>query len=180
MAKKTHAAPGAPARPKAKSGAKAAAAVEVVTEILYNRKLRHDFAVVDSWEAGMSLMGSEVKSLRAGDVQWADAHARLDKGELWLYGLHIGEYRQAGSFGHQPQQARKLLLTRRELDKLGGALKGKGMTMIPERLLFRRGWAKIVICLAQGKTRGDKRQDLVKRETDRDVQRELARRAKRG
>src|SRR5437868_2745596 len=100
---------------------------EEVEEILYNRKLRHDYAVLDSWEAGMRLMGSEVKSLRAGDVQWGDAHARLDaqKGELWLYGLHIGEYRQAGAFGHQPQQPRKLLLKRRELDRLAGSLQGK-------------------------------------------------------
>jgi SsrA-binding protein len=154
---------------------------EEIKEILYNRKLRHDFAVLDSWEAGMRLMGSEVKSLRAGDVQWGDAHARLDRdsGELWLYGLHIGEYRQAGAFGHQPQQPRKLLLKRRELDKLAGAMQGKGLTLIPERLLFRRGWAKIVVCLAKGKTHEDKRHDLKKKAAERDVERELARRAKR-
>ncbi|MBA3708556.1 MAG: SsrA-binding protein SmpB [Planctomycetes bacterium] len=152
-----------------------------VVQVLYNRKLRHDYAVLETWEAGMVLMGSEVKSLRAGDVQWGDAHARLDaKRELWLYGLHIGEYRQAGTFGHEPAQPRKLLLNHRELEKLSGLMKGKGLTLIPEQLLFRKGWAKIVICLAKGKTRGDKRQDLVKRATDRDVEREVARRMKRG
>ena len=153
---------------------------EEVREILYNRKLRHDYAIVDSWEAGMRLMGSEVKSLRAGDVQWADAHARFDKDELWLYGLHIGVYKQAGVFGHQVQQARKLLLTRRELDRLHGAMKGKGLTIIPERLLFRKGWAKIVVCLCKGKTHEDKRHDLKEKAADRDVEREMARRAKRG
>jgi SsrA-binding protein len=161
--------------------AKAKPEAEAVQQILYNRKLRHEYAVLESWEAGMVLMGSEVKSLRNGDVQWGDAHARLDgEGELWLYGLHIGEYSQAGAFGHQPAQPRKLLLNHRELSKLTGEMKGKGLTLIPEQLLFRRGWAKIVICLAKGKTHEDKRHDLKKRAADRDVERELARRAKRG
>jgi SsrA-binding protein len=161
-------------------GGKGKAAAPEVQEILFNRKLRHEYRVLDSWEAGMVLMGSEAKSLRAGDVQWGDAHARLERGELWLHGLHIGEYQFAVGSGHQPAQARKLLLSRRELDRLAGALTGKGLTVVPERLLFRRGWAKIVICLAQGKTHEDQRSDLVARATQRDVQRELARRSKRG
>lgn len=158
----------------------AAAAVDKPVEILFNRKLRHDYAVLDHWEAGLVLMGSEVKSLRAGDVQWAQAHARFDErtGELWLFNLHIGEYRQAGAFGHQPSQPRKLLLKRRELEKLRGAIAGKGLTIIPERLLFRRGWAKAVICLCQGKDRADRRQDLIKSAMRRDVQREMARRVR--
>lgn len=148
--------------------------------ILKNRKLRHDYHVVDTWEAGMVLMGSEVKSLRAGDVQWGDCHARLENGQLWLYGLHIGEYRQAGTFGHQPVQPRKLLMHRKEIDKIAGQLKTKGMTLVPDELHFRRGFARIVICLAHGKDRGDKRQDLIKRAMKRDVEREVARRHKRG
>lgn len=148
-------------------------------QILFNRKLRHDYAVLERWEAGMVLMGSEVKALREGLVQWADAHARLDPGgELWMYGLHIGEYRQAVAFGHQPAQPRKLLLSRRQLDQLAGMLKGKGLTVVPEELLWRRGWAKIVVCLCQGKDKDDKRQDLIARAQKRDVQRELARRAR--
>lgn len=146
--------------------------------ILKNRRLRHDYQVLDTFEAGMVLAGSEVKSLRAGDVQWGDAHGGFDRGELWLYGLHIGEYRQAAQFGHQPLQARKLLLNRRELAKVADQLQGKGLTLVPDELRFVRGWAKIVLCLAKGKTRGDKRQDLVKRAQGRDVERELARRAK--
>jgi SsrA-binding protein len=171
--------PVAKAKPASKPG-KGRAAIPEEVEILYNRKLRHDYEVIERWEAGMVLQGSEVKSLRNTDVQWADAHARMDRDELWLYGLHIGEYRQAGVYGHQPQQTRKLLLQRRHLDKLQGALQTKGLTVIPERLLFRKGWAKVVICLCKGKTHDDKRQDLVKRATDRDVARELSRRMKRG
>jgi SsrA-binding protein len=148
--------------------------------ILKNRKLRHEYHVVDSWEAGMVLMGSEVKSLRAGDVQWGDCHARVERGELWLYGLHIGEYRQAGTFGHQAVHPRKLLLHRKEIDRIAGQLATKGMTLVPDELHFRRGFARIVICLAHGKDRGDKRQDLIKRAMKRDVEREVARRHKRG
>ena len=165
---------------KGASSKNAPAKSDKVEVILTNRKLRHAYAVLDEWEAGMVLMGSEVKSLRAGDVQWADSHARMERGELWLYNLHIGEYRQAGTFGHQPAQVRKLLLSRRELDKISGLLQGKGLTIAPAELHFRNGWAKIVICLAQGKNRGDKRADLVKRAQTRDVEREMARRMKRG
>ncbi len=163
----------------AKKGVKTKDVAADVQLILRNRKLRHDYHVVESWEAGMVLSGSEVKSLRGGDVQWGDAHARLDqRGELWLYGLHIGEYKQAAMFGHKAAQPRKLMLNRRELDKLAGALKGKGRTVVPEQLHFKGGWAKIVVCLAEGKDRGDKRQDLIKRAQTRDVEREMARRLK--
>jgi SsrA-binding protein len=159
-------------------GGKAKPDPDAVTVVLKNRKLRHDYAVLDTWEAGMVLMGSEVKSIRGGDVQIGDAHARFEKGELWLYGLHIGEYRQAGVFGHTPLQPRKLLLKKKELVKLAEQLKGKGLTLIPDQVHMRRGYARIVICLAKGKTHGDKRQDMVKRATQRDVEREMSRRTK--
>ena len=161
---------------KGKDGAKP----DEVQLILKNRKLRHDYAVLDTFEAGLVLAGSEVKSLRNGDVQWGDAHARFDRGQLWLYGLHIGEYRQANSFGHKPLAPRRLLLHARELDKLRGKLATKGLTLVPDQLHFRKGWAKIVICLASGKDRGDKRHDQMKREAKRDVEREVARRTKHG
>ncbi len=151
---------------------------EGVKLIIANRKLRHDYEVLDIWEAGMVLSGSEVKSLRAGDVQWGDAHARIERDELWLYGLHIGEYRQANLFGHKPLQPRRLLLNRRELEKLRGKMASKGLTLVPDQLHFRRGWAKLVICLASGKDHGDRRRDLMTREAKRDVEREVARRAK--
>jgi SsrA-binding protein len=162
--------------PPAKGGARPP--VPAVVEILYNRKLRHDYAVLDTWEAGLCLMGSEARSLREKDVQWADAHARIEDAQVWLYGLHIGPWRHAGAFGHQAVRARRLLLNRTEISKITGKLKGKGLALMPERLLFRKGWAKLVICLCQYKDRDDKRQDLVKRAQQRDVQREMARRAK--
>jgi len=151
-----------------------------IREILYNRKLRHDFTILDRYEAGLVLMGSEAKSLRADDVQWGDAHARFDERvhELFLFGLHIGEYRQAGTFGHQPLQPRKLLLHKRELEKLHGKMSAKGLTLIPEKLFWKGPWVKIELCLCSGKDKGDKRRDLVARAQKRDVDRELARRSK--
>jgi SsrA-binding protein len=163
-----------------KKNSAAAPSADAVSLILKNRKLRHDYEVLSSYEAGMVLMGSEAKSLRAGDVQWADAHGRMERGEMWMHGLHIGEYRQAGLFGHQPAQPRKLLLKRKELDKIADAMKTKGLTLVPDQLHFRRGYARVVICLVKGKSRGDKRQDLIKRAQGRDVEREMARRLKRG
>ena len=167
-----------PVKPNPKGGK----APPEVRQILYNKKLRHDFNVLDSFEAGVVLMGSEAKSLRAGDVQLGDAHARFDDrtDELFLFGLHIGEYRQAGTFGHQPLQPRKLLLHRRELVKLRGKLSAKGLTIIPEKIFWRGKWVKIDLCLCSGKDKDDKRRDLVAKAQNRDVQRELARRMKRG
>jgi len=167
-----------PAKSSKSNGA--AETKDAVQLILKNRKLHHAYAVVESFEAGMVLMGSEVKSLRAGDVQWGDCHARMENNQLWLYGLHIGEYRQAGTFGHQPVQPRKLLLHRKQIDRIAEQLATKGMTLVPDELHFRRGFARIVICLASGKDRGDKRQDLIKRAMKRDVEREVARHDKRG
>jgi len=148
-----------------------------VVSILRNKRVRHDYEILDQVEAGMVLQGSEVKSLRGGDVQWGDAHARLDdRGELWLYGLHIGEYRQAGAFNHAPQARRKLLLKRRELDKLAGQLRAKGLSMVPTELVFRRGWAKCRIAVVRGRKKADKRRAMVDRARQRDIERELARR----
>ena len=169
--------------PMAKQAAKGGTAATTggEHEILYNRKLRHDYEVIDKWDAGLVLMGSEVKSLRAGDVQWGDAHARPSpQGELWMYGLHIGEYRQAGVWGHQPQQPRKLLLHGKEIAKIIAKLDTKGLTLAPERLFFKRGYAKITICLCRGKTHGDKRQDLIKRAQGREVEREMSKRLRGG
>lgn len=167
---------------KPKPSAAAAPARNAIREILYNKKLRHDFTVLDRFEAGIVLAGSEAKSLRNGDVQWGDAHARFDERvhELFLFGLHIGEYRQAGTFGHQPLQPRKLLLHKRELEKLHGKMSAKGLTLIPEKIFFKGPWVKLDLCLCSGKDKGDKRRDLVERAQQRDVARELARRAKRG
>ena len=150
-----------------------------VRTILRNKRARHDYDVLREVEAGLVLSGSEVKSLREGDVQWGDAHARFDgRGELWLYGLHIGEYRHAVQTGHLPQARRKLLLHRRELDRLAGELQGKHLTLVPTALLFRRGWAKCVIGLMRGRQKQDKRRAMVDRAKQRDIDREIARRMK--
>lgn len=148
-----------------------------VQVILRNRRARHDYEILDEFEAGMVLQGSEVKSLRDGDVQWGDAHARLDhRRELWLYGLHIGEYRHAVHTGHEAQARRKLLMHGAQLDKLAGAMQGKGLSMVPTALLFRRGWAKCVLAVVRGRKKADKRKHMLDEARKRDVQRELARR----
>jgi len=150
-----------------------------VQTILRNKRVRHDYDILREVEAGMVLSGSEVKSLRAGDVQWGDAHARFDnQGQLWLYGLHIGEYRHATETGHLPGARRKLLLHRRELDKLAGELQGQHLSIVPTALLFRRGWAKCVIGLVRGRKKQDKRRAMVDRAKQRDIQREISRRLK--
>ncbi len=164
---------------QAKADAKAAAKAAARTAerlILHNRKVRFEFEVLDRVEAGIVLMGSEVKSLREGSVQWGDAHAGERRGELWLYGLHIGEYRQASTFGHQPRQPRKLLLARTQIDRLAGKLKTKGLTIVPERLYFKGPWVKVELCLCRGKEHADKRQSIKARDQQRDLARLLRRR----
>ena len=149
-------------------------------QIARNRRVHHDYEVLKTWVCGMVLSGSEVKSLRAGDVQWGDAHARLDdRGELWLYGLWVGDYRHAaGTLGHLNTQRRKLLLHRRELDAIAGQLRNPGLSLIPTRLYFKGGWAKIDLALGRGRKKGDKRHALAERARRRDTERELARRAR--
>ncbi|MFW5860032.1 MAG: SsrA-binding protein SmpB [Planctomycetota bacterium] len=164
---------------KSKSGKSADANKPAIELVLRNRRVRHDYEVLDCYEAGMALTGTEVKSLRDKEVQWADAHARIDhRGQVWLYGLSIAPYRQASAFNHEATAPRRLLLHRREIDKLAGALKTRGLSLVPRQIHFRRGWAKIEICLVRGRKREDKRQALRERERRRDIDRELARRAR--
>lgn len=146
--------------------------------ILRNRKVRHLYEIVKTYEAGLALQGSEVKSLRSKALQWGDAHGRIDDGgELWLYGLHIDEYRQAGPFfNHAPGARRKLLLHRREIDQIAGMLQAKGLTVVPTHLYFKRGRAKCELAVVRGKKLHDKRKDLAKRSAQRDIDREMSRR----
>jgi len=162
---------------KRAGGGKAKQSADGIHLILRNRRLRHDYEVLRSMEAGLVLAGSEVKSLRTGEVQWADAHARFDRrGELWLHGLHIGEYQHAGYAQHEPRAPRKLLLKRRELDALIGQMQTKGLSLVPAQLYFRDGWGKCELALVRGRKHADKRGALRERERERDVQREIARR----
>jgi SsrA-binding protein len=143
-----------------------------------NRKARHDYAILDTYEAGMALTGTEVKSLRAGRASLVDAFAQEKSGEIYLHGLHIPEYTQGTWTNHEPRRPRKLLLNRIEIDRLLGKLKESGLTLVPLSLYFSDGWAKVELGLARGKRSYDKRQDLAKRDADREIRKVAGRRAK--
>ncbi|MQA91154.1 MAG: SsrA-binding protein SmpB [Gemmatimonas sp.] len=139
--------------------------------IVSNRKARHEYQVLDTWEAGLVLLGTEVKSLRQGKANLQDAFARFDRGELWLHNLHISPYEQGNQFNHDPLRPRKLLLNRRELRKLVGQVEQKGLTLVPLDLHFRRGVAKVNLALARGKKLHDKREDVKRRDAEREIAR---------
>jgi SsrA-binding protein len=141
--------------------------------IAENRKARHDYHLLERFEAGLVLTGSEVKSLRDGRVSLQQAYADVREGEAWLVGAHIDTYDQAGIQNHEPERDRKLLLHRRELDSLYGKVREKGLTLVPIRLYFKDGRAKVELALARGKEQRDKRADIAKRDADRQIEREL-------
>ena len=143
-----------------------------------NRKARHDYAILDVFEAGIALTGTEVKSLRAGRASLVDAFAQEKDGEIFLYGMHVPEYAQGTWTNHEPRRTRKLLLTRHEITRLIGKLKESGLTLVPLSLYFSDGWAKVELGLARGKKSYDKRQDLAKRDANREIARAAGRRAK--
>jgi SsrA-binding protein len=143
-----------------------------------NRKARHDYAILDVFEAGLSLTGTEVKSLRAGRASLVDAFAQEKDGEIFLYGMHVPEYAQGTWTNHEPRRTRKLLLTRQEIVRLIGKLKESGLTLVPLSLYFSDGWAKVELGLARGKKSYDKRQDLAKRDASREIAKAVGRRAK--
>src|ERR1041385_3218115 len=138
-----------------------------------NRRARHDYHFLERVEAGLALQGSEVKSLRLGHAILQRAYADSRDGELWLVGLHIPPYEQASIEPHDPDRDRKLLLHRRQIDQLASKAAEKGLTLVPTRLYFKEGRAKVEIALARGKEGRDKRRDIAKREADRDMQRAL-------
>ena len=146
--------------------------------VAQNRKARHDYAILDTYEAGVVLTGTEVKSLRAGRASLADAFASIKDGEVWLQGVHIPEYTQGTWNNHTPRRRRKLLLNRREIDRLASRVAERGLTIVPLALYFKDGKAKIEIGLGRGKKTYDKRQDLARRDADREVARAMGRRAK--
>lgn len=143
-----------------------------------NRKARHDYTILDTFEAGLALTGTEVKSLRAGRASLTDAFAQESGGEVYLHGLHIPEYAMGTWTNHEPRRVRKLLLHRREIDRLTGKLRESGLTLVPLSLYFANGWAKVELALARGKRSYDKRQDLARRDADREIRRAVGRRAK--
>ena len=143
-----------------------------------NRKARHDYAILDTYEAGLALTGTEVKSLRAGRASLTDAFAQESGGEIFLHGMHIPEYERGTWTNHEPRRTRKLLLNRLEINRLIGKLRESGLTLVPLQVYFSDGWAKVELALARGKRAYDKRQDLAKRDAQREIQRAVGRRGK--
>src|SRR5918996_323086 len=146
--------------------------------IAQNRKARHDCAVLDTYEAGVALMGTEVKSLRLGRASLVDSFATIDDGEVFLRGLHIPEYTQGSWTNHEPRRTRKLLLHRGEIERLIGKTREGGLTLVPLSLYFNDGKVKLELALARGKRDYDKRADLAKRDADREIQRAYGRAVK--
>jgi len=137
-----------------------------------NRRARHDYDILDTYECGIMLQGSEVKSLRDGKAQLSDSYARVSDGELWLFGVHIPPWQFATGFGaHDPDRRRKLLLHRREIDELMGLTQQQALTLVPLSLYFRDGKAKVELALARGRKLHDKRQAILTREADREAAR---------
>lgn len=145
-----------------------------------NRKARHDFTIIDVVEAGIVLQGSEVKSLRTGQVQLADAYARVIDGEVWLEGVHIAPYQFAVGVGaHEPDRPRKLLLHANEIRRFRERIMKERLTLVPLSLILRDGKVKVELALAQGRTKGDKRNAIAERDVKREIQREISRRNRR-
>ena len=145
--------------------------IKIIAE---NRKARHDYHIHETYEAGIALTGTEVKSLRAGKANLKDSYAQFDKNaELYLYHLHISPYEQGNIFNHDPLRNRKLLMHRYELNKLLGKIKEKGFTLVPLKLYFKRGKVKLSLGLATGKKLHDKRQDMIEKDAKREVERVL-------
>ena len=143
--------------------------------IALNRRARHEFTIDQTFEAGIVLTGSEIKSVRAHKVNLADAYARVERDEAWLVGAHIAPFEQANRYNHEPKRTRKLLLHRSEIDELLGRTKAKGQTIVPLRLYINtKGRAKVELGLARGKQLHDRRRDIADRDAKRDIARQLA------
>jgi SsrA-binding protein len=146
--------------------------------IAQNRKARHDFTIEDTFEAGMVLVGTEVKSLRAGRASLVDGYALVEGGEIWLRGVNIPEYNEGSWTNHAPTRARKLLLNRQEINKIEGKLKESGLTLIPLSMYFLDGKAKVEIAIARGRKNYDKRHAIAEKDAKREAQRATGRRDK--
>lgn len=140
--------------------------------VAQNRKARHDYTVLDTFECGIALKGAEVKSLRAGQVHLRDAYARVDDGEMWLHGVHVAPYSYANGFGAvDPDRSRKLLLHRREIDQLRGRTEQESLTLVPLAIYFKDGKAKVELALAKGRKSYDKRHAIAERDANREADR---------
>ena len=140
-----------------------------------NRKARHNYHVLDTLECGIALVGSEVKSLRGGTISLDEAYGRVENGEVWLVGANIAEYSYSHDLNHVPKRRRKLLMHRREISKFAGQALEKGLTLVPLKVYFKQGRAKVLLGLCRGKQKHDKRESLKKREAQRDIDRAMRR-----
>jgi SsrA-binding protein len=138
-----------------------------------NRKARHEYDILETYEAGIELKGPEVKSLRAGEVSFQDAFARVEGGEVWLYSLHVSPYEQANRFNVDPVRPRRLLLNKSEIRKLAAYTEEKGLTLVPLEIYFVRGYAKVGLAVARGRKLHDKREELKRRQQDREARRAI-------
>ena len=139
--------------------------------IARNKRARFDYHIIETWEAGIVLSGTEVKSLRLGKANLVDSYAIVTKGEIWLLNLHISPYEQGNQFNHEPTRTRKLLLHRKEIIRLIGAVERQGLTLLPLDLHFKRGIAKVTLALGKGKKLHDKREDAKRKDDERDMAR---------
>jgi SsrA-binding protein len=146
-----------------------------MADVARNRQASYRYHLLDRWEAGLVLTGTEVKSLREGKAQIKDGYAALRDGEVWLHNVHIPPYAPASRDNHDPERSRKLLMHRHEIERLIGKTREKGLTLIPTRLYFSNGRAKVEIALARGKDVGDKRQAIKERELKREMERSVRR-----
>ena len=143
--------------------------------IAQNRRARHEYSIEDTFEAGIVLRGTEIKSIRAHKVSLADAYARIERNEAWIVGLHIAPWESIDlRFNHEPKRARKLLLHRDEIDELLGKTKAKGLTIVPLSIYITRGRAKVELGLARGKQTWDRRREIAERDAKRDMERQVA------
>jgi SsrA-binding protein len=159
--------------PTKSSGSKASPKDDGFELVVDNRKARHDFFIEETFEAGLALLGTEVKSLRQHRANLRDAYVRIKAGEASLQGIHIGAYAPAGQFSHAETRPRKLLLHRREIDRLWGRVREQGYSIVPLKIYFKRGRAKVEIGLARGKKMYDKRESIARKSARRDIERAL-------
>ncbi|WP_374724408.1 SsrA-binding protein SmpB [Calidifontibacillus erzurumensis] len=146
--------------------------------IAQNKKAYHDYFIEDTYEAGIVLQGTEIKSIRAGRVNLKDAFAKIQKGEVFLHNMHISPYEQGNRYNHDPLRTRKLLLHKREIQKLIGITKEQGYSLIPLKIYLKNGYAKVLLGLAKGKKKYDKREDIKRKEAKREVERAFRERQK--
>ena len=159
--------------------AKAEAEEESSRPIADNRKAFHDFHILETFEAGIALLGTEVKGIREGQANLRDSYARVDNGEVWLFNVHINPYSHRGYVDHDPKRKRRLLLHKHEIRKLIGKTVEKGLTLVPTKMYFKHGKVKVAIALARGKAVHDKRETLRRREVDRETRAAVKERVRR-